>query len=56
MSQAFEKGVRENLPNAKITFDKFHVFQALNKAIDETRSIEAKESNLLAKTNFKTDF
>lgn len=40
MSPAFIKGVTENLPNARITFDKFHVVAHASSAIDETRRIE----------------
>jgi transposase len=40
MSPAFIKGVAEHLPNAEITFDKFHVIAHASKAIDETRRQE----------------
>lgn len=42
MSPAFIKGATENLPNARITFDKFHVVKHASEAIDETRRIEQK--------------
>jgi transposase len=42
MSQAFIKGVSENLPKARITFDKFHVVAHASKAVDETRRSEQK--------------
>lgn len=42
MSPAFIKGVAENLPNARITFDKFHVIKHASEAIDKTRRIEQK--------------
>ena len=42
MSPAFIKGVEENLPNAEITFDKFHVLKTLNEAVDEVRRQEQK--------------
>src|SRR5450631_3619685 len=32
MSQAFAKGIAANLPNAQITFDKFHVVSLVNNA------------------------
>lgn len=35
MSPAFIKGIKENLPNAQITFDKFHLLKTLNTAVDE---------------------
>lgn len=40
MSPAFIFGVKEHLPNANITFDKFHVTALLQKAMDEVRKAE----------------
>ncbi len=37
MSPAFIKGVKEELPEAKITFDKFHILKLINEAVDEVR-------------------
>ena len=37
MSAAYQKGVREHLPNAQIVFDRFHVMQLASKALDEVR-------------------
>ncbi len=37
LSAAFQKALRESLPNAKIVFDKFHVAQLAQKALDEVR-------------------
>jgi transposase len=42
MSPAFIKGVTEYLPNAQITFDKFHVIAHASTAVDKTRRIEQK--------------
>jgi transposase len=42
MSHPFIKGVAENLTKAEITFDKFHVMQMINGAVDETRRTESK--------------
>lgn len=42
MSPAYIKGVAEHLPNAQITFDKFHVIAHASTAIDKTRRIEQK--------------
>lgn len=42
MSGAFIKGVTENLTEAEITFDKFHVMKMLGEAVDKTRRTEAK--------------
>jgi transposase len=42
MSPAFIKGVAAELPNASITFDKFHVIKLINEAVDEVRRLERK--------------
>jgi transposase len=42
MSPAFIKGVAKSLPNARITFDKFHVIAHASTAVDKTRRIEQK--------------
>ena len=48
MSKAFAKGVAENLHNAQITFDKFHVVSLVNEAVDEVRRLERKDHPELA--------
>ena len=50
MSPAFIKGVKENLPNAEITFDKFHIIKIINEAVDQVRRSEIKVESIL-KTN-----
>jgi len=40
MSPAFIKGVKENLPEAEITFDKFHIIKLINEAVDQVRREE----------------
>ena len=47
MSPAFIKGVAENLPNAAITFDKYHIMKIINAAVDSVRKAETKEQWLL---------
>lgn len=47
MSPAFIKGVKENLPTAKITFDKFHILKLINEALDDVRRAEAMKNPLL---------
>jgi transposase len=42
MSPAFIKGVTGHLPNARITFDKFHVVAHASTAVDKTRRLEQK--------------
>jgi transposase len=43
MSPAFIKGIGESLPNASITFDKFHVKKIITEAVDKTRRAERVE-------------
>jgi len=52
MSPAFIKGVRENLPEAKITFDKFHILKIINSAVDDVRRTEARINPLLTGTRY----
>lgn len=40
MSPAFINGVTEHLPNARITFDKFHVVAHASAAVDQMRRVE----------------
>jgi len=52
MSQAFIKGLGDYLPNAQVTFDKFHVMKLLGEAVDEVRRQEVKEYPELRKTRY----
>jgi transposase len=47
MSPAFIKGCTEQLPNARITFDKFHVVWHANAAVDKMRRIEQRTTKSL---------
>jgi transposase len=47
MSPAFIKGVGSELPNAQITFDKFHVVGHANAAVDRTRRLEQRSDKSL---------
>ena len=42
MSKAFFNGITTNLPNAAVTFDKFHVVSLVNAAVEKVRRIEQK--------------
>src|SRR5271165_4380574 len=44
MGAAFEAGIKENFPNAEITFDKFHVVKLANEAVDQVRREEARSN------------
>ena len=52
MSAAFIKGIGENLPNAAITFDKFHAVKIINDAVDQVRRTEQKGQDLLRGTRY----
>ena len=47
MSPAFIKGCGQHLPEARITFDKFHVVQHANAAVDKMRRIEQRSDKSL---------
>lgn len=44
MSKAYQKAVREGLPNATIAFDHFHVAQLANEALNEVRRAAVREA------------
>ena len=52
MSPAFIKGVGEELPNAKITFDRFHIMKIINKAVDCVRREEVLSTEELKHTRY----
>jgi transposase len=52
MSAAFIKGVTEHLPQAEITFDKFHAVKIINDAVDQVRREEQKSRPELKKTRY----
>ena len=52
MSPAFIKGVGDHLPEAQITFDKFHAVKLVNDAVDEVRRAEAKERPELKRSRY----
>jgi transposase len=43
MSPAYLKGIAESFPQARITFDKFHVMKLLNDAVDQVRREEQRQ-------------
>jgi len=53
MKTGFLYAVRECLPNAKVTVDKFHVIAAANKALDEVRSVVVGKGFHIRKVLFK---
>ena len=52
MSPPFIKGIAERLPNAAITFDKFHAVKIVNDAVDQVRRGEQKSESLLRGTRY----
>lgn len=53
MSEAFLKGTLTHLPNAEVTFDRYHIKSHLSKAVDEVRRVEAKHNkDLLRNTRY----
>jgi transposase len=52
MSPAFIKGLAENLPEAAITFDKFHAVKIINDAVDQVRRAEQKQQGVLRGTRY----
>ncbi len=47
MSPAFIRGITDHLPNAKITFDRFHIMKVLNTAVDQVRKQEVLLQSIL---------
>ena len=52
MSQAFAKGVAASLPNAAVTFDKFHVVSLVNHAVETVRRLERNDHPELAGSRY----
>jgi transposase len=52
LSPAFRKGLREEFPHARITFDKFHIMKLLNEAVDQVRREEQKSRPELKGTRY----
>jgi transposase len=49
MGPAYQKSVRENLPNAEIVFDRFDVMKNYSKALGNQRRIEFRKANAAGK-------
>ena len=52
MSPAFIKGVEDYLPDAKITFDRFHIMKVINVAVDNVRKQEAQTQVILKNSRY----
>jgi transposase len=55
MSVAYTKGVSEVLPQAQISYDRFHVAQLASKAMDEVRKAELREHPFTFRAAFAND-
>lgn len=53
LSAAFAKGVRENAPNAKLIFDRFHVQRLAHRALDEVRRSLVREADSEERASLK---
>lgn len=53
MSKAYQKGAREQLSNAAIVFDPFHVSALVSQAVDEVRRMEAQSEDAETKAALK---
>ncbi|GBU08801.1 hypothetical protein AwDysgo_21320 [Bacteroidales bacterium] len=51
MSVAFVAGSMTHLPDSQIIFDKFHLVQSLNKALDEVRKREREGNGIRCLTS-----
>jgi transposase len=49
MGPAYQKSVKNDLPNADIIFDRFHVMQNFGRAIDNQRRIEFRKADKVGK-------
>jgi len=52
MSPAFIKGVKKFLPDAEITFDRFHIMKIINDAVDQVRKEEVVTQPILKKNKY----
>lgn len=53
MGPAYQKAVQDDLPNADIIFDRFHVMQNYSKAMDNQRRIEFRKADKKGKALIK---
>jgi transposase len=52
MSPAFQKGRADHFPDARVTFDKFHLIKLLNEAVEEVRRQEQRYEAQLKHTRY----
>lgn len=52
MSPAFRKGIQEQFPWVRLTFDKFHVLKLVNEAVDQVRREEQRSVSALKSSRY----
>ena len=52
LSPAFQKGAKKHLPNAQVTFDRFHLMKLVNEAVDAVRKGKVHTQPDLKKTRW----
>lgn len=52
MSPAFTKGVKDELPQAEVTYDRFHVMALMGAAVDQVRREEVRTNHALTGTRY----
>jgi len=52
MSGAYQVGLKTYLPDAEVTFDRYHVVALVNAAVDEVRRQEQKETDVLKHSRY----
>jgi transposase len=52
LSPAFQKGIREHLPQASVTFDRFHIAKILGDALDQVRRSEWRQDKAIKGTRY----
>jgi transposase len=52
MSRAYIAGIGRHLPNAAITFDRFHVIQLANATLEEVRRAEVRAEPALKRSRW----
>lgn len=52
MSKAYRAGVAKHLPQAAVTFDRFHIIQLANEAVEQVRREEVRSEPLLRRSRW----
>ncbi|MBA2638497.1 MAG: transposase [Nocardioidaceae bacterium] len=52
VAHLFVRGINDQLPNAEITFDRYHIVAQLNTAVDDVRKVERRTVPELARSKY----